>query len=470
MKTPLITGAYEARSLTASAQRCVNLYVEKAPEGEDFPTTHYPTPGLRQVGDSIFKGWRCLYTSTDGRLFGVVAQTAVEVLTDYTLKVLGSIASIGVPCHMLDNGTTIVIVDGTPAGYTITLETDAFAVIADDAFYGSNGIDLVDGYFIFNRPGTQQFYISLLNQVAFDPLDFASKSGAPDNLVTARATKRNVFLFGENTTEVWTNTGGANFTFSRMSGAFIQFGCVTANSVAQADGSLYWLSRSPEGQAMILRTVSYDRERISTFALENELQGYSRIDDAFGYVHQMMGHYWYVLTFPTANKTWVYDVAAEQWHERAYLEENGQFTRHRAACFSLWRRKHVMGDYASGVLYEMDPDVYTDAGNEIRRIRSFPHMSDNGNRVMYHEFQGVMEPGKVDEDAPNEVRLRYSDTQGESWSGYISSSLGDRGDHYKDVRWTRLGYARSRVFEVSWSAAAKTALKGAFVRATPGKT
>lgn len=470
MKAPLLVGAYQARSLIASAQRCVNLYLEKNPESEDFPTTHYPTPGLALLSDTSYQGWRCLYASSDGRLFGVVGQAVVEVNEDFTLTKLGQIASTSVPVHMLDNGTTIAIVDGTSAGYTVQLAGSLFATINDPAFYGSSRIDLVDGYFLLNRPNTREWYISLVNQAVLDPLDFATKSGWPDKLVGVAATKRNVFLFGEQTTECWTNTGGTDFPFSRLSGAFIQFGCVTANSLAEADGSIYWLSRSKEGHAMVLRTASYDRERISTFAIEQELQTYARIDDAFGFVQQMFGHYWYVLTFPSANKTWVYDVATSEWHERLYLEEDGTFSRHRAGCFAFWKGRQIVGDYANGKLYEMKADVFTDNGNEIRRVRSFPHLSDNGNRMYYRSFQAAMEPGTVPYASPNEIRLRYSDTKGLSWGGYVSASLGEHGDHYKDVYWTRLGSARNRVFELSWSANCDTALSGAYIRVDPGSS
>ena len=465
MKIPLITGAYKARSVIAGAQRCVNLYAEKNPDDEEFPLTFYPTPGMVKRGEKADSdGWRCLYTSTDNRLFGVVGRTVVEVKKDFTFTEVGKIDSEGSKCYMLDNGDQILLVDGTAAGYVITLDDLKFAKITNEAFYGSSRVFLVDGYLLLNRPGTKQWYISLINQTDFDSLDFASKSGAADNLVAVATTRRNVFLFGEQTTEIWTNTGGANFTFSRLSGAFIEFGCATADSIAQADGSIYWLSRSKEGECMVLRTVNYDRERISTFAIENEFQTYSRIDDAFAYVHQMSGHYWYVITFPTANKTWVFDVATSEWHELATLDADGKLNRHRGNCFSLWNGKHLVGDFKNGSLYELRLDAYTDAGQTIRRIRSFPHLADDGNRVTYQKFQAAMEVGEGPYDLNPEIRLRWSDTKGASWGTSISSSLGARGEYLKDCRFLRLGQARSRVFELSWSADCPTALNGAYIQ------
>lgn len=464
MKIPLLTGAYQARSVIASAQRCTNLFAEKTPQDEEFPTTYYPTPGMRLLSQSTHNRWRGLYVTTTNKLYGVVEQSFVRVNADFSLTELGKIASNLGPIYMLDNGDTLVLVDGTAAGYKMELDTEAVASITDPAFYGSNRIDLVDGYFIFNRPDTRQFYISLINQVAFDPLDFASKSGSPDKLMAAVATRRNVFLFGEQTTEIWTNTGGSGFTFSRMSGAFIQFGCVAASSLAQADGSIYWLSRSPQGECMVLRTMNYDRERISTFAIENEFQTYERVDDAISYIQQMSGHIWYVITFPTANKTWVFDAATNEWHERAYLNEDGSESRHRANCHACWNGKHIIGDYQNGNLYELSLDVHTDNGNEIRRVRGFPHLADEGVRIMYKEFKACMQVGYGAFGPAPELRLRWSDTRGASWSSYVSTTLGERGDFHKDCRFLRLGMARSRVFELSWAVDSPTALNGAYIQ------
>ena len=472
MKVNLTTGAYSSRSLIASAQRCVNLYPEKNPEDAPFPTTYYPTPGLKRRGTTTYNVWRCLYTATNGRVLGVIGQKVVNVNADGTFTDVGLMVGTALtPCYMADNGTSVVLVDGSPAGYTIDLVNLTFAQITDEAFYGSDRVDIVDGYFLFNRPGTQQFYISLLNKTNFDPLDFASKAGAPDLLVGVMATRRNVFLFGEATTEIWTNTGGSAFTFSRVSGTFLQFGCAAKHSLAQADGSIYWISQTPQGSRMVMRTMNYDRQRVSNFAIEAEFQTYSKVDDAIGWVEQFSGHFWYVLTFPTANKTWVFDISADEWFERAALLPSGEFTRHRANCYTFALGSvHLVGDYESGNLYELSQDQYTDDGDEIRRVRSFPHLLNDGKRVVYTQLQAAMQVGAAGVGQEAEIRLRWSDTKGYSWQGVTSATLGARGEYIHDVRFLRLGMARDRVFELSWTAAFPTALNGAFLQLIPSAT
>ena len=53
MKAALTVGSYQSRSVIASAQRCVNLYLEANPQGSVFPFTHYPTPGLTALITSL---------------------------------------------------------------------------------------------------------------------------------------------------------------------------------------------------------------------------------------------------------------------------------------------------------------------------------------------------------------------------------------------------------------------------------
>lgn len=51
MRFPLVGGAYQAKSIIANAQRCVNLYPEaNLPSSQaPVPVTHYPTPGLKKI-------------------------------------------------------------------------------------------------------------------------------------------------------------------------------------------------------------------------------------------------------------------------------------------------------------------------------------------------------------------------------------------------------------------------------------
>lgn len=472
MKVPLTGAAYTSRSLIASAQRSVNLYSEHNPEDSPFPATYYQTPGLVMIANAstVGGGWRCLYMSTIGRLFGVCSNTLYEIAADYTLISKGTITSFAGPVSMVDNGLQLLIVDGSPGGWTLDKTTGVFAKIDPAvAFYGADRVDLVDGFFILNRPDTNQWYISGFLDTTFDPLDFAAKTGFSDKLVAVAAAKRQVFLFGEQTTEIWYNNGANAFPFARMPGAFIQFGCASAATVQQMDGSIYWLSQSPQGECLVLRTENYDRARISTFAIEKEFQSYSNVSDATAYAYQQDGHTFYVINFPSANKTWCYDIATSEWHERMFMDSQGGENRQRSNCHALFNGLNIVGDWQNGKLYRLDQDAYLDDGSPIRRIRSFPHLLADGERVMYRTLIADMQVGsgvQSSTEAP-EIRLRWSDTRGYSWGNHVSQDIGAIGEFLTCVQFQRLGMARDRVFELSWAANSKTALSGAFIDAQP---
>jgi hypothetical protein len=474
MRIPLTGGAYAAKSVIADAQRCVNLYAEQNPQDAAAPFTYYPTPGLTLVSSPPVAGEsRCIYTATNGKRFDVVGTDVYYVDASNVYTQIGVLSTQSGVVSMADNGASVFLVDGSAIGYTINLENNVFTVCNDSAFYGADRVEYVDGYFVFNQPKTQHFYISKFNDITFDSLDIASKSTYADNLVTLAVMHREIWLFGELTTEVWYNTGASDFTFGRMPGVFIEHGCAAKHSVAKIDLALFWLSKDLQGQGCVFAGRNYAAERVSTHALEQEFLTYSRIDDAIGFSYLQGGHAFYVLTFPTANKTWCFDTATGQWHQRGYLEADGSISRHRMNCYSFNGGQNLVGDWETGNVYALDPDAYTDNGNPILCLRSFPHISgSDGNRVLFRQFIADMEVGNglPDDSAGPEVRLRWSDDRGRSWGNAVTNSLGKVGEYLTSIQWQRLGYARDRVFELSWSAPVKTALNGAWVDVSRART
>ena len=474
MRVPLTVGAYAAKSLIAEAQRCVNLFGEQNPQDAPVPFTYYPTPGLTLVSTPpVAAESRCIYTASNGNRYEVVGPSVYAVSAANVYTALGSLTTTSGPVSMVDNGLSVFIVDGSTAGFTIALNTNTMARCNDPAFYGADKVDFVDGYFVFNKPGTTQFYISKYLDVTFDPLDIASKSTYSDNLVTLAVMHREIWLFGALTTEVWFNTGATDFTFGRMPGVFIEHGCAAVHSVAKIDLTLFWLSRDLQGQGVVFAGRNYQAERISTHAIEQAISTYSRIDDAIGFSYLQGGHAFYVLTFPTANATWCFDTATGQWHQRAYLEADGSLSRHRMNCHSFNAGRNLVGDWQTGAVYELDPDAYTDNGASIQRIRSLPHiLGADGNRVMFRQFIADMEvgAGMPDDSTDPLVSLRWSDDRGYTWGNSVTATIGRRGEFRTSIQFQRLGYARDRVFELSWSEPIKTALNGAWVDVSRART
>lgn len=509
-KIALTQGAYTARSVIASCQRAVNLYAEKNPEGSEVPFTHYNRAGLAPLGTAPNAPGRGLYYANNKKLYYVAGNTLYVVTDSWALTRLGQIASNEGTVSMSDNGTTLVLVDGTSQGYQVDLVSNNFSLITESdnapppagggvfAFYGADRCDMVDGFMVFNQPGTRNFYSTYNNQIVFDALYFAAKNGYSDNLVTLIVTRREIWLLGERTTEIWYDAGAPDFPFQLIPGPFIMHGCSAKYSVAQDNGAIFWLSQDQAGQNILARGEGYKAERISTHAIEQEWATYPKVDDAIGFCFQFGGHAFYQISFPTAGRTWCWDESTQLWHEPLYFDANGIEQRHRASCAAFAYGLNVMADWETGQLYNCSPDIYTDNGAVMYWRRGFPSMTDDtGRQVIFPGFaldvetgtspDTITQPGpfpilanggsSIDTSPPVEailvgpkpidtspqVLLRWSDDGGRTWSNPIAQTLGQSGAFSSQPQWNRLGRGRRRVFEVFGAIPGRLALNGAYL-------
>jgi hypothetical protein len=497
MQSPILGSAYVARSVNAADSRMINLFPEVIPEGGHTPAFLNRAPGLKlevAVGTGPVRG---LWT------FGAYAyvasgNTLYKLDSEYNITTIGTLANDG-PVSMADDGTHLFIACNGPS-FIYNASTDAFGEITDVDFPGALTVSYLGGYFVFIEPDSQRVWVTeLLDPTSIDPLDFASAEGSPDGLVSSITDHSEVWLFGTNSVEVWYNSGAADFPLQRIQGAFNEIGCAATYSVAKLDNGLFWLGADARGRGIVYRANGYTGTRISTHAVEWQIQQYGDISDAIAYTYQQDGHAFYVLTFPTADRTWVYDVATQAWHERASFT-NGDFGRHRSNCQMSFNQKIIVGDYQNGNLYAFDLEVYADGPRVqkwLRSWRALPTGTNNLNRTAQHSLQldaesgvgavGVTEvPGhiyltpltigdlgiedeivivnSIDLYVEPQVMLRWSDDGGHTWSNEHWQTMGTRGAYGTRVFWRRLGMTgklRDRVYEVSGTDPVKIAIMGA---------
>ena len=508
MKTPILGSSYVARSINAADNRMVNLFPEVIPEGGKEPGFLNRAPGL-QFQQTIGTGpIRALWAhQTNGADFYVVSGTEVYKMTSLTATPvkIGDVADGG-PVSIADNGTQLFFACNGPS-YIYNEATNEFKQITDPDFPGAVTVGYLDGYFVFNEPNSQRVWVTaLLDGSSIDPLDFASAEGSPDGLVAVNVDHREAWLFGTDSVEVWYDVGGTDFPLQRIQGAFNEIGCVAAFSIAKLDNSLFWLGTDARGQGIVYKANGYTGQRVSTHAIEYAIAQYGNISDAVAYTYQQEGHGFYVLTFPSANATWVYDAATQAWHERAGLV-NGQFTRHRSNCQCNFGGDIIVGDFENGNIYTFDLDVYADNGAPqkwLRSWRALPTGQNNLNRSAHHSLQLDAETGvglnslttdqnvflitenyeriitesgnrivagveQVPTPAP-QVMLRWSDDGGHTWSNEHWTSMGRIGEYGHRTIWRRLGMTlklRDRVYEVSGTDPVKVAIVGAELHASP---
>ena len=482
-------GPYQSRSVIASAQRAINVYSETNPQDSQAPVavTIYPTPGLKLLATAPnIQGYRGCYRATNGDLYVCVGPKVYYVNSSWQFTLLGTIAEAATPVSFTDNGIVVVLVDGTTTAYCIDITPPAIStvpvprtwgVVGDPNYLGSNFVDYIDTFFVFNQPGTFNLYLSrsevsfaMLTDTtagtAFDPLYIAAKSGSADAIQRVLVVYRTVWPIGTLTTEGWIDSGAADFPLQALPGVFIEHGCVAPFSVARHDKNAYWLSQDRDGHAIVVKIDGYSVVRVSTHAIESIFQTYNIITDAIGFTFQQEGHVFYIITFPNANVSWGVDLQSGQWFQWAYTDPDGNLIRHRANACAFAYGKNVVGDWQNGKLYALQSDVFTDDGQPIVRIRSFPHLIEKGDRVSYTSFTADIQVGTdvgSMTDNPPQISLRWSDDRGVTFGNAVLQSMGSEGQYLTSVQWNKLGMARDRVFELSWSSAVNWSLNGAFI-------
>lgn len=460
---------YTLRSVNVDCQRTVNLFpqLNELGTGKNREIAALVrTPGLVRLATLGVGPSRAMHAASNGRSFALSGDKLYEISTPSSPILRGTIATGTGTASIADNGVQLIVVDGDK-GYILTFATNVFAQITDAEFpNGATRVDFQDGYFISHRVNTREFWLSALyDGASWDGLDFAAKEGQPDNLVGFAVCNRELYLFGERTTEVWFNSGAADFPFSRIDGAFIEYGIVSQRTVVKLAGALYAVGRNADGQGMVGRVSNYQAQRLSTFPVEQALTGYADLASASAWGYQDGAHAFYVLNVPSAGTTWVLDVVTGLWHERNYLKAEGGFTRHRAENHIFAGGKHIVGDFEDGRIYELSNTAYTDDGQPIKWLRAAPHISEQGKFLYYREFHLDMETGvglTSGQGSDPQIFYRFSDDYGHTWSSERWASMGKRGNYRHRVVWRRLGRARDRVDEVSGTDPVSVTLISAF--------
>jgi hypothetical protein len=375
--------------------------------------------------------------------------------------------------NVIPAGTQIVAVDtnaltvnmsnnatGNNATASINLTIPVFGQITDPGFPANpQRLWFIEGWLGVNQGGSRNFQTTgpTPYQMLFPGAFFALKDSSTDNLITMYENNREAWMIGERTSEVWFNAGGANFAFSRIPGVGPQMGCAAVNSIARCGQQLAWLGRNEQGQNIVVVTSDYTWSRISTHAIDHEIAQYPVVSDAIGYGYEEDGHLFYVLTFPTADKTWVFDFTSEFWHQRAsYDPITGQFHRHRSNCYMDFGDVRLVGDYQTGQIHQMSRSFFTDAGAPLRRVRRTPHLwlKATRQRLFFSSLQIEFTPGvglQFGQGSTPQVMLRWSDDGGFTWSNEHWTSIGRAGQTKFRAIWRRLGYARDRVWEVNFT-------------------
>lgn len=374
----------------------------------------------------------------------------VDNQTNKVYKLLGSnLTSTSGTIYMETDGTYIVIVDPSD-GTGWYVNAAVFLQITDADFPTASSLTYQDSFFLVSEAGTDRMYKSASGDPTdWDALDFASAEGSPDVLVRLKSFNREVWSFGGESLEIFQNTGNPDFPFERIPGSYRLTGLGAADSVAEEANVIFWLG----DDRVIYRSEQLQEKAISSPQVAKAIQAYTTISDAKGYAYTKDGHVFYVLNFPTEDKTWVYDLTTNEWHTRTSTLSD---TRHIGNCSVIFAGKVLVGSYSSGKILYYDNTAYNDNDVAFNSVRATRYIENYPNRISHSKLELECEAGNS-----GTVSMDYSDDDGNTWSTAQSKTLGTS---YRTRQiWRRLGQARNRIYRFTMSGSHKKNLFGLYL-------
>lgn len=463
---PFIGAFQEGRVTRFQGQRLLNWIPEIQREGSRSKMVLHPAPGLVELG-TVSEGphraprmarWR-------NRLYGVSGSVLYSTNAGGAVIEHANLATNTGLVSLAAGRNELAIVDGF-AGYSWDGATLTQIAPATPLYDDSPTVAYLDGYFVTHQDN--KFQVSALEDfTTHNSLDFNSAEGAADDVVAVVSNAQDLYIVGEWTTEPFYNAGAAAGTpFRQYSNNVIRYGTPAPFSVAEAPPGVFMLAQTELGDMSVVHLIGQDARVISDVDLDWQLSRVAVVGDAYGWCYQQLGQWYYQLTLPSAGKTWVYGIQSGMWHERETYGKG----QHRAASHGYLNRVHLVGDFESGKIYRLDPDVYKDAELQIIRRRITPVMHANGDIITFNEITlefesgvGLLPGATVTEDdgADPEVRMSYSDN-GAEFGPWMREPLGKIGERFRKTTFSGLGDSTDRVFKIEISAPVPASLADAY--------
>ena len=475
MKTPFFGAHAVSRSTNFADCQLINLYceVEETQQSREVGAL-YAMPGLTAFATAGSGPIYAMQQFAAGLLYVVSGTSLYSVTSGGSATLIGSLHGTP-PYSMVQNGipgNQLAIFGANNAGDVYTISGGLAAITIPFGAAGDITAIYQDGFGLINQPASPVFFQSnTLDLSTWPGLSFGSATGDPDVVMALAQTLRLIYVIKQYETEVWINAGTSPFAFQRLDGTYIEYGTPSPYSVAKVGNSLCWIGQSAQGAGVVVEVNGTSPKLISTQSMTTELQTYVALNDAIGFGYQYGKHEFYVLSFPAANITWVYDKTSSEllrtpiWSK--WLSFNGStFERHLAQCFTFCFGLPLVGSRTDNTIYKIDSASLTDGPltrKWLRSWRALPKATQNPTR--FSSLTLDMEVGTAPTGSPA-CSLRWSDDGGRTYSNPVTASVGTLGQTALRVKFNRLGSTRrnnglDRIFELSSSSAFPARLFGA---------
>lgn len=469
---PFTNGFYLSPILPLSAQRCVNWYpvIPEAPAVTD--SFLYGTPGISQVanvgtqattrGALVSAG--IPYYVIGSKLYKIDVSYDIDGNATYTPVDKGTISGSG-RVSMDHNGDQVVIVVPGGLTYVYMASTDLLYTVTDPAWLGpADNVSFIDGFFVFARTGTNQFFNSPLddargfpNGPAYNALDVSTAAADPDPIAGTVNYRNQLYVFGTETIEVYRNIARVPEPFQRINGFVIPKGLRAKNSLIRAAGTFAWVGGGKNETPGVYIFDGNNALRISTRPIEYILGRLSddQLDTVSSWAYEDSGSVF--IGFALPDTCLVYDLSTKRWHERQSTVSGSEVA---------WRGTDVVsaygvtlcGDKLTGLIGVLSADIKTEYGKIIKRTFTTQPFDGGGSNIRVSRLEAYVENGiglrqdidldgdLMDSGSDPQLGMEFSDDGGRTFGNMRFRSMGTTGQYTRRCVWYRNGqFTRNRV-------------------------
>lgn len=464
-KTPLFGAGTAGKSLTVTAQRRLNCYYEVRVDGDKTNIAIFGTPGLSLTTSVLSNVNRGMYVM-GAFLYIVSGSNLYQFDSNFTMTSIGALNTSAGLVSMSDNGTQLIIVDGTN-GYIYNQKTTTYVGKITSAGFpnGAKTVTFDNGFFIVENPGTGQFFKSAsYDGTTWNALDFATLAATPNNLLAVDDDHGYLILWGQNSIEFWQNNGAATFPYAPLRSAAQEYGLAAIFSRAKIYNTMMFLARNPQGQFQVMQGQGFTPVDVGSPDITAIINTFSVVVDAVALTYMVDGHPMYQLNFPTAGRSFLYDCLSNFWSE--VQTGVGLSGIHLARQSINFNGTDFAIDGTSGNIYSFSETTYTDNGIPIKRLLQTRHVVDDMNMLGIDEIFFDMETGvglQQGQGSNPQLMFEVSKDGGRTYGYQALIPLGKVGQ-YKGPRVTkrRMGSARDIVLRLSMTDPVKFVVTNGF--------
>lgn len=327
----------------------------------------------------------------------------------------------------------ICIVDGLNA-YIYNYRTNQFAVTSLVTDMGSpvftpTYVCFHNGFFLFgtntpNSGGAWYAYIGGTGTTIHYNSTMAIQT-KPDYAVAVERIPgqgNNVLAMGTTVCEIWTqspsvNDAGEVTAYFRNSTVNIDYGCISASTIASSDQYIAWLGANQNNSPVIMVYTGNGAEPISTDGIDYVMEQIKFPTQSTAFFFRQDGHNFYQLTFynDADNLTLVYDFTTKKFFnitdfqlnyhpatKSIYFNDKQYFTSLNDAC--LYQFSTDFTTYDDNLVSTGNSEYNEELNHEIPRIRICKSIrTEDSRRFIANSLVITMEQGTD----PNLVGLDY---------------------------------------------------------------